>query len=80
MKSEISRLFAKFACSNLAVKFSAVILLNSGVVIYLLWSGILFSAALKAAVVAKLAISCILSSISLILALYTSFLTTLFFY
>ena len=80
MKSEISRLFAKFAYSNLAVKFSAAILLNSGVVIYLLWSGILFSAALKAAVVAKLAISCISSSISLILALYTSFLTTLFFY
>ena len=80
MKSEISPSFAKFACSNLAVKFSTVILLNSGVVIYLLWSGILLSTALKAAVVAKLAISCILSSISSILALYTSFLTTLFFY
>ena len=34
----------------------------------------------KAAVVAKLAISCISSSISLILALYACFLTTLFFY
>ena len=49
-------LVAKFACFSLAVKFSAVNSLNSGVVIYLLWSGILFSTVLRAAVVAKLVI------------------------
>ena len=32
----MSPLAAKFACFNLSVKFSAVNLLNSGVVIYLL--------------------------------------------
>ena len=35
-KSAISQLVAKFACFNIAVKVSAVNLLNSGVVIYLL--------------------------------------------
>ena len=49
-------LVAKFACFSLAVKFCAVNSLNSGVVIYLLWSGILFSTVLRAAVVAKLVI------------------------
>ena len=53
-KSAISPLVAKFACFNLPVKFSAVNLLNSGVVRYLLWSGILFSTAVRAVVKAKL--------------------------
>ena len=35
-------LVTKLACFNLAVKFAAVNLLNSGVVIYLSWLGILF--------------------------------------
>ena len=48
-------MLAKFACANLAVKFYAVNLLNSGVVMYLLWSGILFSTAVRAVVVGKLA-------------------------
>ena len=95
-------MLAKFACANLAAKFSAVNLLNSGVVIYLIWSGIYFSTAVSSVVVAKLeilgisfltsfilalrvvflakfVISGILSSISLILEFYTSFLTTSFF-
>ena len=41
-KSAISPLVAKFA-----VKFSTVNFLNSGVVIYLLWLGILFSTAVS---------------------------------
>ena len=47
-------LVAKFACFNLAKKFSAVNLLNSGVVMYLLCSVILFSAAIRSVLVAKL--------------------------
>ena len=47
----------KSACFNLAVKFSAVNLLNSWIVIYLAWSGVLFSTSLsfvlKAVVVTK---------------------------
>ena len=101
-KSEISPLVAKFAWFNLAVKISAVNLLNSGVVIYLLWWGIIFSTAVRAIIVAKLVIlrisfltsfilalgivlmsklviSGILSSISLTLALHSSFLTTSLF-
>ena len=34
MKLAISLLLAKFACTNLAAKFSSVNLSNSGVVIY----------------------------------------------
>ena len=49
-------MFAKFACVNLAAKIYAIHLLNSGVVIYLLWSGISFSTAAKAVVLAKLVI------------------------
>ena len=49
-------LVTKFDCFNLAVKFSVVNLLNSGVVTYLLWSGILFSTAVRAVVIAKLVI------------------------
>ena len=98
-KSAISPLVVKFACFYLAVKFSAANLLDSGVVIYLLWPGILFSIAVRAVAVAmlviigisfltsfilalrvllvvKLVTSGILSSIILIIALYTSFLTT----
>ena len=46
----------KFACFNIAVKFSSYNLLNFGVVIYLLWSGILFSTAARAVLVTKLVI------------------------
>ena len=52
----ISPLVAKFTGFNLAVKFSAVNLLNSRVVIYLLWLGILFSTAVRVILVAKLVI------------------------
>ena len=68
MKSCIPPSVAKFACLNLAVKFSIAIFLNSGVVIDLLWSGILFSTAVKA-VVAKLVKLGILFLTSFILAL-----------
>ena len=66
MKSAISTLVAKFSCFNLAVKFSAANLLNSAVVIYLRWSGVLFLRAVRAVVVAKLVIlgiSCLTSFI-----------------
>ena len=49
-------LLAKLACANLTVKFSAVNLLNSGVVIYLFWSGIVYSIPVRAVVVVKLVI------------------------
>ena len=49
-------MLAKFGCANIAAIVSADNLLNSGVVIYLLWSGILFSTAVRAIVVAKLVI------------------------
>ena len=68
-KSTISPLVAKFACFNLSVIFSGVNLLNSGVMIYLLWSGNLFLKAVRSALVAKLAILGILFLISFILAL-----------
>ena len=56
MKLAISCLLAKFTCPNFAAKCSAVNLLNSGEMIYLLWSEILFSTAVRALVVAKLVI------------------------
>ena len=62
-------MLAKFACANLAAKFSAVNLLKSGVVIYLLWSDILFSTTVRAVVVVKLLILDILVLTSFILAL-----------
>ena len=49
-------MLAKFACASLAVKVFAVNLLNSGVMKYLLRSGILFSKVVGTAVVAKLVI------------------------
>ena len=52
-KTATSSLVAKFAFFDFAVKFSAVNLLNSGVVIYLLWSGILFATAVRAVLVAR---------------------------
>ena len=54
-------MLANFACANLAVKFSAVNLLNSWVVIYLPWSLSVVT----------------LFSISLIFVLYSVFLTKL---
>ena len=69
MKSAISPLVAKFSCFNLAVKFSIVNLLYSGVVIYLPWLGTLFSTVVRAVSVAKLLILVILFLISLIIAL-----------
>ena len=56
MKLAMSFLLAKFIWANLAAKVSTVNLSNSGVVIYLLWSIILFSRAVRAVVVAKLVI------------------------
>ena len=60
---------AKLACANLAGKHSDVNLLNYEVVIYLLWSRILFSATVRAVVVAKLITLGILLLNSFILAL-----------
>ena len=68
-KSAILSLVAKFACFILALKFSGINLINSGVVIYLLWSGILFSTAVRAVLVTKLVILGILCLTSFILAL-----------
>ena len=62
-------MLATFTYANLAVKFSAVNLLNFGVVIYLLRIGILFSAAVRAVVVAKLVMLGVLFLISFVLAL-----------
>ena len=62
-------MLATFTYANLAVKFSAVNLLNFGIVIYLLWIGILFSAAVRAVVVAKLVMLGVLFLISFVLAL-----------
>ena len=66
---EISFLLTKFSCANLGGTFSVVNLLNSGVVLYLLWSRILFSISVRAVVVAKLVILFILFLISFILTL-----------
>ena len=73
MKLAISLLLVKFAGATLAAKFSADNLLNSGVVIYLLWSGILFSRVVRAVVVAKFVILDILFLTSFILALRAKF-------
>ena len=72
-------MLAKFACANLAAKFSVVNLAK--LVILGISSLTSFILALRVLVVlvAKLVISGILSSIFFILALYTSFLTTPFF-
>ena len=68
-KLAISPLVSKFACFNLAVKFSDVNLLSSGAAIYLLWSGFLFSTVVRAVLVAKLVILGISFLNSFILAL-----------
>ena len=68
-KLTVSLLLATFACANLAAKSSLVNSLNSGVAIYLLWSGILFSTAVRAIVGPKSVILGILILISFILAL-----------
>ena len=52
----MSFLLANSDCATLRATFSAVNLLNSGVVVYLLLSGILVSIALRAVVVARLVI------------------------
>ena len=62
-------MLAKFPCANLAPKFSAVNLLNFGVLIYLLWVDISFSTAVRAVVVAKFVILGILFLTSFILVL-----------
>ena len=58
-----------FASANLAPKFSAVNVLSSGVLIYVLWSSILFSTAVRAVKVARWVILGILILTSFILAL-----------
>ena len=65
-------MLAKFSCANFAANFSALNLLNSEVVIYVLWLSILFSTAVRAVVVANLVILGILFLTSLILALRAS--------
>ena len=76
-KSVISHLVPIFDCFNLAVKFSIVNSLNSGVLIYLLWLGVLFSTTVKAARVAKLVILRILFLTSFILVLGGALVTKL---
>ena len=68
-KSAISPLVVKCVYFNLAVKFLAVNLLSSEVVMYLLWSGILFSTAVRVVVLAKLVIFGVLFLTLFILAL-----------
>ena len=70
-------MLAKFAFANLAAIFSNVNLLNSEVVIYLLWSDILFPTAVRALVVAKLVILGILLLTSFILAFKAEVVTKL---
>ena len=55
-KLATSFMLTKFVCANLAAKPPADNLLNSRVVIYLLWSSISLSTAVKEEVVAKLVI------------------------
>ena len=76
-ESSISSLVTKFVCFNLAGKFSAVNFLNSGVVIYLLLSGILFSTAVRTVVVAEFVILGISFLISFILASREALVTKL---
>ena len=64
-------MLAKFSFANLAVWFSVVNLLKSEVVIYLLWSDILFLTAVTAVAVPKLVILGILFWTLFILALRT---------
>ena len=66
----ISNFFFNFTKFFVIVKFFLTELLTLGA---------LFSTAIRVVLVAKLAMSGILFTIFLILALYTSFLTTLFF-
>ena len=77
MKAAIWPFVTKFICFNLAVKFSAANLWSSGLVIYLLWSVILFSTSVIAVLPAKSLILGILFLISSILALREALLTTL---
>ena len=44
-------MLAKFGCTNIAASFFTVDFLNFGIVIYLLWSSILFSTTIRAVVV-----------------------------
>ena len=73
----ISILFAEFVCANFVAKFSVVNLLNSGVVIYLLWSFILFSTGVKAVVIARLVMLGFLFLTSFILAVKAGVLANL---
>ena len=73
----MSPLFAKFACFNFAVTLSSFNLLNSGVVIYLLWSSISFSRAVRGVIVATLEILGISILTSFILVLSEALATKL---
>ena len=44
-------MLAKLGCTNIAANFFTVDFLNFGIVIYLLWSSILFSTTIRAVVV-----------------------------
>ena len=77
-KLTISFLLVKFPCANFPVKFSTSNLLNFKVVIYLLWSGILLSPAVRTmVVVTKLLILGISFLTSFILALTTTVVANL---
>ena len=77
MKTAILPLVAKFSCFNHAVTFSAVNLLNSGVVIYLPWTDISFSTPIRAVVLTKLLILDILFLTSFILTVRETLVTKL---
>ena len=70
----------KFGCADLAAQFSAKNLLNSGVVIYLLLPGILFSTAVRAVGVAMLIILGILFLTSFVLALRAAVVAKISFF
>ena len=73
-------LLDKFGCADLAAQFSAKNLLNSGVVIYLLLPGILFSTAVRAVGVAMLIILGILFLTSFVLALRAAVVAKISFF
>ena len=73
----ISFLFVKLTYVNLATKLSDFNLLNSGVLITFLWSGILFLTEVRTVPVAKLVILGILLIVSIVFALRVVLVGTL---
>ena len=70
-------MLAKFPCLSLAAKSYAANLLKYGVVIYLLWSSILFSTTVRVVVAVKLLMLGLSSLSSFVLALRAAFVANL---